>query len=181
MKATGIVRKIDELGRIVIPKEIRKNLMIREGDPLEIYLEENSEIVLKKYATLKNVAAIADEYTEILSKKTGYGICICDMERIIAVEGIAKTSYLNMKINKDVLNIILDRILYSTIINKPKKILIDDKTIYFSQIISPIICDGETVGAVILLSTDYSKKITEVEVKMTSLVTDILAKQMEIK
>lgn len=181
MKATGIVRKIDELGRIVIPKEIRKNLMIREGDPLEIYLEENSEIVLKKYATLKNVSTVANEYTEILNKKTGYAICICDMERIIAVEGITRSSYLDMKINKDILNIILDRTLYSTIINKPKKILIDDKTTYFSQIISPIISDAETVGAVILLSTDYSKKITELEVKMISLVTDILAKQMEIK
>lgn len=86
MKATGIVRKIDDLGRVVIPKEIRKNLRIREGDSLEIYIESSGDIVLKKYKHIdEDMLEIASKYVDILAKETGFSVCITDRETVIAV------------------------------------------------------------------------------------------------
>ena len=90
MKATGIVRRIDELGRIVIPKEIRRTLRIRETDPMEIFTDKEGEIVLKKYSPLGELAECAKEYSESLARTTGNVVCISDREQIIAMSGTVK-------------------------------------------------------------------------------------------
>ena len=87
MKATGIVRRIDDLGRVVIPKEIRRTLRIREGDPLEIFTDSDGEIILKKYSPIGELGAFAKEYAESLAQTIGHVTCIVDKDQIIAVSG----------------------------------------------------------------------------------------------
>lgn len=180
MKATGIVRKIDELGRVVIPKEIRKSLRIREGDPLEIYVEKNGEVVLKKYAPLGDLVEFSSQYVDTLAKTTGFASCISDSEVIIAVSGVPKKDYLDKEISEHVLNVMDDRAIWSTRDDSIMPIIKDDKTNYASQIIAPIISDGDAIGTVILFSTDYKKEITEVEYKLVQSAATFLGKQMEL-
>ena len=97
LKATGVVRRIDDLGRIVIPKEIRKTLRIREGDPLEIFTDKEGEIILKKYSPIGELSEFATQYAETLAKTTGHIACITDKDTIIAVAGAPKKEYLEKR------------------------------------------------------------------------------------
>ena len=90
MKATGIVRRIDDLGRVVIPKEIRRTLRIREGDPLEIFTDREGEIILKKYSPIGELGTFAKEYADSLGQVAGVMVCICDRDAVIAAAGGAK-------------------------------------------------------------------------------------------
>lgn len=90
MKATGIVRRIDDLGRVVIPKEIRRTLRIREGDPLEIFTDREGEIILKKYSPIGELNQFAKQYADSLSQTTGHIVCIADRDQLIAVSGAKK-------------------------------------------------------------------------------------------
>src|SRR5574344_374708 len=180
MKATGIVRKIDDLGRIVIPKEIRKSLRIREGDPLEIYVEKDGEIVLRKYAVMGDMLEVATQYADTLNKTTDFVTCITDTETIIAVSGASRNEYLAKEISEHVLNVMEDRAIWSTKDDRIMPIIINDNTLkYRSQIIAPIICDGDAIGTVILFSTHYDKPITNVEFKLVQNAANCLGKQME--
>ena len=96
MKATGVVRRIDDLGRVVIPKEIRKTLRIKEGDPLEIFTDREGQIILKKYSPIGELTEFATEYAETLSKTTGHIACITDKDNVIAVSGISKKEFLSI-------------------------------------------------------------------------------------
>lgn len=93
MKATGIVRRIDDLGRVVIPKEIRRTLRLREGTPLEIFTDREGEIILKKYSPMVELAAFAVQYAEAMAQSTGLMVCIADRDQIIAVSGGPKKEY----------------------------------------------------------------------------------------
>ena len=95
MKATGIVRRIDDLGRVVIPKEIRRTLRIREGDPLEIFVDRDGEVILKKYSPINEFGAFAKEYGEALYDSLGSAVLICDRDEIIVVAGGSKKEYMN--------------------------------------------------------------------------------------
>ena len=101
MKATGIVRRIDELGRIVVPKEIRRTLRLREGDPLEIFTDREGGVILKKYSPIKELANFANEYSDTLQQTIGNIIIICDKDNIISVSGTTKKDYLDKKISID--------------------------------------------------------------------------------
>ena len=90
MKATGIVRRIDDLGRVVIPKEIRRTLRIREGDPLEIFTDREGEIILKKYSPIGELSAFAAQYADSLAQTSERLVCICDMDQIVAASGSGK-------------------------------------------------------------------------------------------
>ena len=180
MKATGIVRKVDDLGRIVIPKEIRKNLKIREGDPLEIFIEKNGAIVLKKYAPMGDMLEIATQYVETLAKTSGLVACITDMETVIAVSGKRKKEYLAKSIGRYLIDAICERKIISTIDDKSISILQGEKaTKYHAQVVVPIISDGDVIGSVILFSTDLNSEITNVEYKLTESAAGFLGKQME--
>ena len=101
MKATGIVRRIDDLGRVVIPKEIRRTLRIREGDPLEIFTDREGEVILKKYSPIGELGEFADEYVESLHQTLGHIACVADKDAIIAVAGGAKKEFLDKPISTD--------------------------------------------------------------------------------
>ena len=101
MKATGIVRRIDDLGRVVIPKEIRRTLRIREGDPLEIFTDHDGRVVLKKYSPVGELSAFAKEYADALAQATGHIACISDKDQIIAISGGSKKEFLDKNISSN--------------------------------------------------------------------------------
>ena len=109
MKATGIVRRIDDLGRVVIPKEIRRTLRIREGDPLEIFTDREGEIILKKYSPIGELGTFAKEYAESLAQTVGHITCIVDKDQIIAVSGGGKKEFFECHIKSEMENCIIKR------------------------------------------------------------------------
>ena len=150
MKATGIVRRIDDLGRVVIPKEIRRTLRIREGDPLEIFVDRDGEVILKKYSPISELSDFAKEYAEALYDSLGNPILICDRDAYIAVAGSSKKDYLNRNISDLVEKTMEDRT--SVIITQQGEVaLIDgiEETIS-SYTVGPIIANGDPIGAVII-------------------------------
>ena len=114
MKATGVVRRIDDLGRVVIPKEIRKTLRIKEGDPLEIFTDREGQVILKKYSPIGELSEFATEYAETLSKTTGHIACITDKDTIIAVSGGAKKEYLEQNISEELEQLMEDKEVYTS-------------------------------------------------------------------
>ena len=99
MKATGIVRRIDDLGRVVIPKEIRRTLRIREGDPLEIFTDREGEVILKKYSPIGELSEFAQEYADSLAETLGHIACICDRDVVIAVAGAPKKEFIDKPVS----------------------------------------------------------------------------------
>ena len=182
MKATGIVRRIDDLGRVVIPKEIRKTLRIREGDPLEIFTDKEGQVILKKYSPIGELSEFAKEYAESLHQSSGHITCIADKDTIIAVSGASKKEFLEKPISTDLERVLQEKNTYiaKTVDDKKVSILADenDKR-YTSEVIAPIISEGDTIGAVIFLSTDPNAKMGELEAKLAQSAAGFLGKQME--
>ncbi len=179
MKATGIVRRIDDLGRVVIPKEIRRTLRIREGDPLEIFTDREGEIILKKYSPIGELGTFAKEYADSLSQTAGHITCIIDKDHIVAVSGGSKKELLEKHISQDLENILNKRTTHiATRDDKNFISITDDDTLnYNHELITPIISEGDVLGAVVLLSSD--KKMGEVEGKLAQTAAGFLGKQME--
>ena len=113
MKATGIVRRIDDLGRIVIPKEIRRTMRIREGDPLEIYTESDGTVIFKKYSPIGELSEFASQYAESLAKTTGLACCISDTDTVIAVSGAPKKELTDKKLSSDAEKIMHSKVSYT--------------------------------------------------------------------
>ena len=184
MKATGIVRRIDDLGRIVIPKEIRRTLRIGEGSPLEIFTEKDGEIVLKKYSPIGELSEFASNYAETLSKTTGHIACITDKDNVIAVSGISKKEFLEQDISKELEELMEDREVYTSNKNNDMSIPIikndNQERRFNAQVIYPIISNGDTIGSVILLSKESSTKMNDVEKKVAQSAATFLGNQMEI-
>ena len=183
MKATGIVRRIDDLGRVVIPKEIRRTLRIREGDPLEIFTDKEGEVILKKYSPIGELSDFASQYADSLHTTSGHITCIADRDTIIAVSGASKKEFLEKSLSSDVEKIIEEKT--TLVVKSPEErtisILADeagDKK-YSSQVVSPIISEGDPIGAVILLSMDPNTRMGEVEAKLAQSAAGFLGKQME--
>lgn len=186
MKATGIVRRIDDLGRVVIPKEIRRTLRIREGDPLEIFVDRDGEVILKKYSPIGELGDFAKEYTESLFEAIGHISCIADRDTIIAVAGAPKKEYLNKQIGSAVERVMQDR--KSILINDPGENSFcqgctadsgDADCKLAAEVIAPIISEGDPIGAVILASKEPNLKMGELELKLAETAAGFLAKQME--
>ena len=184
MKATGVVRRIDDLGRVVIPKEIRKTLRIKEGDPLEIFTAKEGEVILKKYSPIGELSEFATEYAETLAKTTGHIACITDRDTVIAVSGGPKKEFLEQGISDELEKIMEDKEKYTSKENNDMSVPItknDNKERKFnSQVVYPIISDGDTIGTVILLAKDKSTKMSEVEQKVVQSAATFLGRQMEI-
>ena len=180
MKATGIVRRIDDLGRVVIPKEIRRTLRIREGDPLEIFTDREGEIILKKYSPIGELGTFAREYADSLSQTAGHITCIVDKDQIIAVSGGAKRELLDKHISAAMEKTINGR---STVISSRSDpgfvpVLEDDaEAVYNHELITPIISEGDVLGAIVFLSPD--KRMGDVESKLAQTAAGFLGKQME--
>jgi len=181
MKATGIVRRIDDLGRVVIPKEIRRTLRLGEGTPLEIFIEKDGEIILKKYSPMVELATFAKQYAEALAQTLGHIICITDRDQIIAIAGGSKKDMLSQVISKNLEQAILNR--DSILASKNDKSFIpitsNGEEDYTAQVISPIITEGDAIGSVVILSRESKTKMGEVEQKLASTAAGFLGRQME--
>lgn len=181
MKATGIVRRIDDLGRVVIPKEIRRTLRLREGTPLEIFTDREGEIILKKYSPMVELTAFAAQYAEAMAQSTGMMVCITDRDQIIAVAGGPKKDMLQKSISKHLETMINER--ETLVAGKDEKqftpIAVDDIEGITAQAIAPIICEGDAIGAVALLSRENRAKFGDMEVKLVSTAAGFLGRQME--
>lgn len=181
MKATGIVRRIDDLGRVVIPKEIRRTLRIREGDPLEIFVDREGEVILKKYSPIGELGEFAKEYADSLYEATGHIACIADRDVIIAVSGASKKEYLNKPVWSAIEQSMQER---KTMQHKAgesgmKSDEEEGQVKLTNQVIAPIIAEGDPIGAVILMSKDPNIKMGELELKLVETAAGFLAKQME--
>ncbi len=184
MKATGVVRRIDDLGRIVIPKEIRKVLRIKEGDPIEIFTGREGEVILKKYSPIGELSEFAADYADILAKTTGHIACITDKDSVIAVSGGAKKEFLEQNISKELEQLMDDKEVYTSNENNEIAIPIikndNQERRFNSQVIYPIISQGDVIGSVILLSKEQNKKMNETEIKVAQSAAGFLSSQMEI-
>jgi AbrB family transcriptional regulator (stage V sporulation protein T) len=182
MKATGIVRRIDDLGRVVIPKEIRRTMRIREGDPLEIYTDRDGEVIFKKYSPIGELHAFATEYADTLQKTAAMPIFICDRDAIITVSGASKREYLDRKISKALEEIIESRTLYVRGAGKETIALTDDGSHYVSCAM-PILSEGDIIGCIASgwqYDMPTGEKISDsVEAKLIQTAGIFLGKQME--
>jgi len=184
VKATGVVRRIDDLGRVVIPKEIRKTLRIKEGDPLEIFTDREGQIILKKYSPIGELSEFATEYAETLSKTTGHIACITDKDTIIAVSGGSKKEFLEQNVSEELEQLMEDKEIYTSKENSNVSMPItrndNSERKYNSQVVYPIISNGDTIGTVILLAKDANVKMNDVETKVAQSAAAFLGSQMEV-
>ena len=182
MKATGIVRRIDDLGRVVIPKEIRRTMRIREGDPLEIYTDREGEVIFKKYSPIGEITSFAGEYAETLYKTCGLEVIICDRDAVIAVAGVSKKEYMDKALSPSLEEIMEGRSVYRHLEGEDT---IDPTGSGAERYIScamPIISEGDVIGCVASLTTAERKKdavAPDVETKLIMTAANFLAKQME--
>ena len=180
MKATGIVRRIDDLGRIVVPKEIRRILRIREGDNMEIFTDAEGGIVLKKYSPIGEMGNVASQYADSLAQVSGQIAIITDRDQVIAATGAAKREYTGRRISKKLENILIERDLYHSANGKPVISITDnDSTTTAEQLIQPIICEGDVIGSVIIMSKDKEKGLSEIEKKLVNMASNFLGRRME--
>ena len=161
MKATGIVRRIDDLGRVVVPKEIRRILRIREGDPLEIFTGNSGEIVLKKYSPISDMNQVATEFAETAAQNLGCTVAITDTDMFIASSGKEKRLFANSKIDEE-----LDY-----------QIQTKEKYESPSKIIVPILAHGDVIGSIIMVANE-DKKLSDVETKTAQIGAEFIAKQL---
>ncbi len=180
MKATGIVRRIDDLGRIVIPKEIRRTLRIRESDPLEIFTDREGEIILKKYSPIGEMTTFAKQYAESLAQVSGHAALIADRDQFIAVSGGYK-QFLGKSVSRQLEEKANAR--ETVIAVKGDKNFIpiteDGGDEYQQEALTPIICEGDVIGMVVLLENDTKAKMGEVEHKLIMSAAGFLGRQME--
>ena len=180
MKATGIVRRIDDLGRVVIPKEIRRTLRLREGCPLEIFTDREGEIILKKYSPMAELSTFARQYADALAMGSGHTVCICDRDQVIAATTGAKSLF-QKNISKALEQLILNR--ESRCAGKEDKTFVpvtaDGEGDYTAQLIVPVVSEGDAIGAVVLLSREPRAKMGEIEQKLATTAAGFLGRQME--
>ena len=184
LKATGVVRRIDDLGRVVIPKEIRKTLRIKEGDPLEIFTDKEGEVILKKYSPIGELSEFATTYADTISKTTGHITCITDKDTVIAVSGGAKKDFLEKNLSKELEEVLENKEVFTSKENNEIAIPVTEEEgkerIYNSQVIYPIISDGDVIGSVILIAKDATKPMGDVEYKVASTAAGFLGNHLEI-
>lgn len=181
MKATGIVRRIDDLGRIVVPKEIRRILRIREGDNMEIYTDGEGGIVLRKYSPIGEMGNMAVQYAESLALVSGQIVVITDRDSVIAATGAVKREYMGRRISKKLEQVMMERQLYETTAGNGNVPIIDmDVDAVGEQLIWPIVCEGDVIGSVSIMTREKDKKLTEIDKKLVHLASNFLGKRMEV-
>lgn len=181
MRATGIVRRVDELGRLVIPKEIRRTMRLAEGTPLEIFTDREGQIILKKYSPMMELGDFARQYAESVAQTMNQKVAVADRDQIIAVAGGGKKELLGKMISRELEEIIMNRenSLQAGIEQKMIPIVKGDDESYTAQIIYPIFCEGDCIGAVILYSKENKMHFGESEYKAAACAASFLGKQME--
>lgn len=179
MKATGIVRRIDDLGRVVIPKEIRRSMRIREGDPLEIYTDSDGEVIFKKYSPIGELSEFAAQYAEVLVKSTDVPVVICDRDHCIAAAGLSRKEVLERRVTSELEDIVESRKAYFATSGDARRISPLEGVNYTAAVIAPIIASGDVCGAVIFVLTEDEKLPNEHDVRLAQIAANFLGKQME--
>ena len=184
MKATGIVRRIDDLGRVVIPKEIRRTMRIREGDPLEIYTDREGEVIFKKYSPIGELSAFAAQYAETLYKTCGMTVLITDRDAVIAVAGASRKEYAERPLSEEVEKLMEGRGVYTWREGSEKVYPTREAGNGFVSCAVPIVSEGDVVGCVISLGDGEGGKNREamggdVEIKLVQTAAGFLGRQME--
>lgn len=178
MKATGIVRRIDDLGRIVIPKEIRRTLRIHEGDPLEIYTESDGAVIFKKYSPIGELGEFASQYAESLSKTTGIPTCITDKDSVIAVSGISKKELREKRVSGELEKVMSSKALFLANPGDKTVRVLDGSDRFDAGVVAPIVHEGDSIGSVVFLAGEGSA-LGELESKLAETAAGFLGRTME--
>lgn len=179
MKATGIVRRIDDLGRVVIPKEIRRTLRIREGDPLEIYTATDGEVIFKKYSPVGELSAFAGQYADVIARISSLPTLICDNDHVIAAAGVSKREFLERRVSTVLENYMENRKSYAATEQTLNDVQPIEGVDNNAAVIYPIISSGDVMGAVVMLTGESIKIPTSTEIKLAQSAAAFLGKQME--
>ncbi len=179
MKATGIVRRVDDLGRIVIPKEIRRTLRIREGDPLEIYTEKDGGVIFRKYSPMGDLQEFAVQMCDAISETTGRIVAVADRDAVIAVSGAPKRELMD-KTNSDALNKLMEQRLHYRFEEGGSKVPVVEETEKYSLgVATPILCQGDLMGGVLFLLGENGGPLEESDLRLAQTAAAFLGKQME--
>ena len=184
MKATGIVRRIDDLGRVVIPKEIRRTMRIREGDPLEIYTDREGEVIFKKYSPIGELAAFASQYAETLHKTCSLSVVICDRDAVIACAGVSRKDYGDKAVSTELERVIESRSLYVWREGEERIPVLAEGGSHFVSCAMPIISEGDIAGCVVSVSdaaapSHRDAPASDVETKLVLTAAGFLGRQLE--
>ena len=178
MKATGIVRRMDDLGRVVIPKEIRRTMRIREGDPLEIYTDKDGEVIFKKYSPIGELSDFAAQICDSLHKSTDAIAAVCDRDTVIAISGGARRELMDKRISAELEHIMEGRSTYRY--DGSSSISVSDSADNLCvSVAAPVISEGDVMGCVMFVSPRNSAPCTDIEYKLAQTVASFLGKQME--
>ena len=178
MKATGIVRRIDDLGRVVIPKEIRRVMRIREGEPLEIFTENNGEIIFKKYSPVGEMTRCAEQYAEVLHRAGGFQTVITDRDTVVACAGGSKRELVGKAVSDSLETLMESRVHYVVRRDAANRVGVVDGTDKTAAVVSPIVSSGDVVGSVCMIR-DEDKTPSETDVKLIQTAAQFIGRQME--
>ena len=179
MKATGIVRRIDDLGRVVIPKEIRRTLRIREGDPLEIYTERDGEVIFKKYSPMGDLTELAGQICESITKNTGHIAAVSDRDTVIAVAGASKRDLMDKRNSQALEQMMEQRKTYRFQSGDTPIPISDTVDRYHLGVATPILSEGDLMGSVMILLEEGDLPLNDAEQKLVQTVAGFLGRQME--
>ncbi len=183
MKATGIVRRIDDLGRVVIPKEIRRTMRIREGDPLEIYTDREGEVIFKKYSPIGELTGFASQYADTLHKVCAMDVIICDRDEIIACAGVPRKEYLEKPLSAELEGLMEDRTTFTYREGGEQIMPIGEGYAHYVSCAVPIVSSGDIIGCVASLRSidGYGKSdiSPETENRLVSTAAGFLGRQLE--
>lgn len=181
MKATGIVRRIDDLGRVVVPKEIRRTLRLRDGEPMEIFTGREGEIILKKYSPIGELGNFAKDFAQAMAQVTGHLVCVSDHDTIIAASGPDQRDYLGKTISVQLEEAIRERTVICASAQERSYIPVtaEEEKKGFSQIVQPILSAGDAIGAVILIRRKENLTLADGELRLAAVAAGFLGRQME--
>ena len=178
MKATGIVRRIDDLGRIVIPKEIRRTLRIREGDALEIFTDAQGGVIFKKYSPVGELSTFASQYAEVLNRIAGLQMIICDRDHVVAAAGVSRKEFLERRVTQELEECVQTRRTFMD--SSGEKLIPVEGVDRPAQIVCPILASSDVTGSVVVLRSEDGESIPpETGAKMAQVAAAFLGKQME--
>ncbi len=178
MKATGIVRRIDDLGRVVIPKEIRRTMRIREGDPLEIYTTREGEVIFRKYSMMGSLEDFAALFCDALHRNTGFSAAVTDRDFVVAAAGGPKRDLVGKRLSAQLEQLMERRSAWRRAGTEEPIPIPEDGPPYSAGVAAPILCQGDVMGLVLFL-TDGDKSPGEAEYKLACTVASFLGKHLE--
>lgn len=179
MKATGIVRRIDDLGRVVIPKEIRRTMRIREGDPLEIYTDKDGGVIFKKYSMLSGLSDLSEQLCETLSRTTGHIAVITDRDSCLSIAGVSKREVVDKPLSTDLERVMEGRSIYQHKAGEKVVCLCTGECNLSVSIAAPILSEGDVMGCVIFATEDKAHECGEVEQKLAQSIAAFLGRHLE--